>query len=260
MFSKISRYRKLADIVTTDVKGRTLESKSLRLLPEVSGTFLHTVEEVDRLDNLAYKYYKQPRKWWRICDANPEFMSPQALLGKEPVRTVRFYLTFNHNDADPPWYDLIRNLSGKLGVEEVKVVENVSLLPKLVFKVTDQSLASLKTAGVSDDVLEELENIKNQNIIGKEEFLDILKTIIENERVEEFKSLIIKHSGVTHNGEKTIIHRQRVERSVIITYNQMNVGAEELADVMTATGFEAGQPENIGQVGKSIIVPPNVLG
>lgn len=79
MFSRISRYRKLADVVTTDAKGRKLASKSLRLPPEVSGTFLHTVEEVDRLDHLAYKYYKQPRKWWRICDANPEFMSPQAL-------------------------------------------------------------------------------------------------------------------------------------------------------------------------------------
>ena len=85
MFSKISRYRKLPDVVTIDVQGRRLESKSLRLLPEVTGIFLHTVESGDRLDHLAYKYYKQPRKWWRICDANPEFPSPQALLGKESI-------------------------------------------------------------------------------------------------------------------------------------------------------------------------------
>ena len=55
MFSKLSRYRKLADVVTTDAKGRHLKSKSLRLLPEVSGTFLHTLQDVDRLDHLAYK-------------------------------------------------------------------------------------------------------------------------------------------------------------------------------------------------------------
>ena len=93
MFSKISRYRTLPDVVTTDARGRTVSSKALRPLPTVSGTFLHTVEGVDRLEHLAFKYYQQPRNWWRICDANPEFMSPQGLLGKEPVVTARFPLT-----------------------------------------------------------------------------------------------------------------------------------------------------------------------
>ena len=64
MFSKISRYRKLPDTVSSDARGRSLQSKTLRLLPEVSGEFRHTVEEVDRLDHLAYKYYRQSRKWW----------------------------------------------------------------------------------------------------------------------------------------------------------------------------------------------------
>ena len=90
MFSRISRYRTLPDIVTTDADGRTLVSKTLRPLPQAPGTFRHTVEEADRLDHLAYKYYQEPRKWWRISDANPEFLSPQALLGKEPIVTDRF--------------------------------------------------------------------------------------------------------------------------------------------------------------------------
>lgn len=128
MFSKISRYRKLSDVVTTDVKGRSLESRSLRLLPQVSGTFLHTVEEMDRLDHLAYKYYKQPRKWWRICDANAEFMSPRALLGKEPIVTYRFDLTWDDEAGQPPWADLRRQLIEKVGVLDVKIVENVQLV------------------------------------------------------------------------------------------------------------------------------------
>jgi hypothetical protein len=196
MFSNISRYRKLPDIVTTDVKGRTLESKSLRLLPEVSGAFLHTVEEVDRLDHLAYKYYKQPRKWWRICDANPEFMSPQALLGKEPLVTTRFLLTFSDNGGQPPWAELLKNLSEKLGVEDIKVMEDVQLVPE----------------------------------------------------------------EQTHDGEEVIVYVERFERSVIITYNQMNVDAEELADVMVNIDFEVGQIEKTGRTGKSIIIPPNVVG
>ncbi len=196
MFSKISRYRKLTNIVTTDVKGRTLESKSLRLLPEVSGTFLHTVEEVDRLDNLAYKYYKQPRKWWRICDANPEFMSPHALLGKEPLVTTRFPLTFSANSGQPPWAELLKNLSEKLGVEDIKVMEDVQLVPE----------------------------------------------------------------EQTHDGEQVIVYVEHFERPLIITYNRMNVGAEELADVMVNIDIEVGQIEKIGRTGKSIIIPPNVVG
>jgi hypothetical protein len=121
MFSRISRYRTLPDIVTTDAEGRTLVSKTLRPLPEAPGTFRHTVEDVDRLDHLAYKYYRQPTKWWRLSDANPEFLSPQALLGKEPIVTDRFHLEFE--GAQPPWAALVRNLTQHVGVEKVEVVE-----------------------------------------------------------------------------------------------------------------------------------------
>lgn len=196
MFSKISRYRKLPDIVTTDAKGQAWESKCLRLLPEVSGTFLHTVEEVDRLDHLAYKYYKQPRKWWRICDANPEFMSPQALLGKEPMVTDRFSLTFNGNGNRPPWADLQQQLSKTVGVEDFRVVETVQLVPE--------------------------------------------KQTMEDKQVT--------------------IYTERYERAVIVTYNRMNVRTKDLADIMTSAGFEVGQPENIGRVGKRIIIPPDIVG
>ncbi len=82
MFSRISRYRTFPDIVTTDAEGRTLVSKTLRPASQAPGTFRHTVEEADRLDHLAYKYYQQPRKWWRISDANPEFLSPLGFAGE----------------------------------------------------------------------------------------------------------------------------------------------------------------------------------
>lgn len=196
MFSKISRYRKLPDVVTTDNKGRVSASRDLRLLPEVSGAFLHTVEAVDRLDHLASKYYKQPRKWWRICDANPEFMSPQALLGKEPIVTDRFPLTFEGNGTQPPWAGLLRGLSETLGVEDVKVVENIQLVPE------EQTL---------DD-------------------------------------------------QQVTVYLEHFERVVIVTYNRMNLRAEDLASIITDTGFEVSPPENIGRVGKKIIIPPDVIG
>jgi hypothetical protein len=128
MFSRISRYRTLPDIVTTDARGRTLVSKTLRPVPQAPGTFRHTVEDADRLDHLAYKYYQQPPKWWRLSDANPEFQSPQALLGKEPIVTDRFPLEFE--GAQPPWAALVQNLTQHVGVEEVEVVEEIHLAPR----------------------------------------------------------------------------------------------------------------------------------
>ncbi|MEO8258892.1 MAG: hypothetical protein ABI868_16215 [Acidobacteriota bacterium] len=127
MFSRSSRYRALPDIVATDAQGRTLVSKTLRPLPPVSGTVGHTVEGVDRLDHLAYKYYQQPYKWWRLADANPEVLSPPALLGKEPIVTDRFRLEFD--GAQPPWAALVQNLTAQTGVEEAAVVEDVRLVP-----------------------------------------------------------------------------------------------------------------------------------
>lgn len=128
MFSPCSRYRKLPDVVTTDARGRTLASKALRRLPSVSGTFQHTVEDGDRLDHVAYKYYRQPTKWWRISDAHPEFLSPQALFGKEPIVTDRFPVTFN--GPQPPWTALTRSLNERVGIETVIVVETVQLAPE----------------------------------------------------------------------------------------------------------------------------------
>ncbi len=132
MFSKISRYKKQEAVVTTDAEGFSSVSKALRLLPETPGQFLHTVEEVDRLDHLAYKYYKQPRKWWRICDANPELMLPQALLGKDPMQTTHFTLAVDDEAPKPDWSPLLTALNETLGVETVQLKkEEVALLDRM---------------------------------------------------------------------------------------------------------------------------------
>jgi hypothetical protein len=117
-------------MVTTDAQGRAVPAKMLRLLPQVAGTFRHTVEGVDRLDHLAFKYYQQPRKWWRISDANPEVLSPQALLGKEPIVTDRFPLTLRSTGTQPLWSKLVRDVTALVGVEAVKVVEEIRLVPQ----------------------------------------------------------------------------------------------------------------------------------
>jgi len=193
-FSKISRYRKLSDDTTIDASGRNLASKGLRMLSLVSGTFLHTIEEPDRLDHLAYKYYKQPRKWWRICDANSEFLSPQALLGKEPLVVDSFPLTFDDSTTQPPWSDVLKQLSETLGVDDFQIVDD------------------------------EVELVEEQVDVG---------------------------------GEQVTVLVPRYERSVVILYNEMNVEASELIDILSTIGFGVGQSERIGRVGKKVTIPPN---
>jgi hypothetical protein len=115
MFSRTSRYHGLTDIVDHDAGNSSgaLVSTGLRLLPKVTGAFQHTIVDGDRLDQLAFLYYRRPAKWWRICDANPEFLSPLELLGRGPLRTVRIRLAI----AGPPaWPALAGKLTAEPGV------------------------------------------------------------------------------------------------------------------------------------------------
>jgi hypothetical protein len=118
VFTRDSRYRGVAEVSRDDPDGRTLLVKDLRPRPEVSGTFRHTLTGLDRLDHMAQTYYGKPRKWWRICDANPEFASPLGLLGQDPIETVRLPVLPGGSPL-PPWPVLLGALRAMVGVEDV---------------------------------------------------------------------------------------------------------------------------------------------
>ena len=121
-------------------KGAMLAAKDLRLLPDVSGTFRHTVDSGDRLDQLAYKYYSQPLQWWNICDANPEFLSPlgaarQGCRGHHALPRDRI----RHPSLGRP----VQHRCGRLlGVEDVEIEEDVQLAPQQV-TVGGQTITAL---------------------------------------------------------------------------------------------------------------------
>jgi hypothetical protein len=94
--------------------------------------------------------------------------------------------------ADQPWA-----WNGLWTVEGVNEANNYRLKPAS-FRITEQSLTSLKTEGVPDDVLEKLKGIKNQEVGDEERFLALLKTTIGDERTVKFKSLIMKHALKTN--------------------------------------------------------------
>jgi phage tail protein X len=127
MFGKLSRYRLVPDIAVPDAGGRVVAAKDIRPLPDVTGTFRHRVVAGDRLDQLAYRYYEEPLLYWQICDANPELLSPLALVDAQPVTTTRFPVTAT---GVPPWAAALRTLATTVGVEDAAVVEEVVLEPQ----------------------------------------------------------------------------------------------------------------------------------
>ncbi|HSR98985.1 MAG TPA: hypothetical protein VLM79_18145 [Kofleriaceae bacterium] len=92
MFTSDSRYRRSAIVATVNLDGQPIHAAELRTPPPTPGTFLHRVEEGERIDNLANRYYRDPLRWWRIADANPAFATPDDLLGNSVWITERIAL------------------------------------------------------------------------------------------------------------------------------------------------------------------------
>ena len=199
MFSEISRYNGLEDLIAPDVKGRMLKSRSPRPTPEVTGEMLHGLEDKDRLDHLGYTYYREPGKWWRFCDANTAFLSPCALLGTEPVVTAAFPVTYTGSDKTvaPPWYRLIKALKDMPGVREVLFDMQVDLV--------------------------------TQSITYKERVLEI--------------------------------HTEQVSRFFTVTYNRLSVTPLEIREAIESegSGFLVGDYRSVGRLGKSILIPPDLV-
>ena len=99
MFVRGSRYRNLPESSPLDAAGQRLRGKDLRVIPRSVGRFLHTVQDRERLDLLAFKYYGDASKWWQICDANPAFPFPNDLLDRRPLVEERLALASPGADA-----------------------------------------------------------------------------------------------------------------------------------------------------------------
>lgn len=86
MFFKGSRYATVAEHEITDRNGRTIRYKGIRFIPETKARAVHTVSQGERLDHIAHRYYKDPERFWRICDAN-DVMNPDDLV-EEPGKKI----------------------------------------------------------------------------------------------------------------------------------------------------------------------------
>ena len=86
MIFKGSRYEKSQIVEVTDAAGKKVAAIAIRVTPSTPAGFLHTVTDSDRLDLLAYHYYRNPEKFWLVGDANNE-LDPTELL-RRPGRQI----------------------------------------------------------------------------------------------------------------------------------------------------------------------------
>ncbi len=87
MFFDGSRYQRVPDATFTDGEGRRVQLKRTREPLDTELALVYQVRQGDRLDTLAHRFFRDPRKWWLIADANPDVLVPDQLL--VPGRLLR---------------------------------------------------------------------------------------------------------------------------------------------------------------------------
>ncbi|HVT16401.1 MAG TPA: hypothetical protein VHQ90_09520 [Thermoanaerobaculia bacterium] len=79
MFFRGSRYEPVPEAELVTPAGRTIRYKRVRFIPPTRGALAQLVGQGDRLDLIAYRTFKDPEQFWRICDANLA-MRPEDLV------------------------------------------------------------------------------------------------------------------------------------------------------------------------------------
>lgn len=70
MFFRGSRYAAVPQATLVDARGREIRYIRVRLIPETRAIAGHRVLAQDRLDLIAHRHFRDPERFWRICDAN----------------------------------------------------------------------------------------------------------------------------------------------------------------------------------------------
>jgi len=86
MFFQGSRYANVEEHEITDRRGQVIRYKKIRFIPVTDAQMGHVVSQGERLDHIAQRFFQDPERFWRICDAN-RAMWPNDLVA-EAGRTI----------------------------------------------------------------------------------------------------------------------------------------------------------------------------
>jgi hypothetical protein len=78
MFVQGSRYETVPESVLATPKGN-VRYKLVRFIPPTPAALTHVVTQDERLDLLAFLAYREPDRFWRICDANRAMWPPDLV-------------------------------------------------------------------------------------------------------------------------------------------------------------------------------------
>jgi hypothetical protein len=79
MFDQGSRYESVPEDFLDTPRG-PVRYKLIRFIPPTPATLAHVVTQGERLDQLAFLAYREPERFWRICDANRAMWPPDLVL------------------------------------------------------------------------------------------------------------------------------------------------------------------------------------
>ena len=88
MLLKKSRYKTAEPFAPLADGTEVFPGLRAREIGPATGVIEYEVKADDRLDMLARHYYNDDRLWWRIIDANPEFVFGHEALGEEMAGQV----------------------------------------------------------------------------------------------------------------------------------------------------------------------------
>lgn len=86
MINKSSRYAQVP-VKQATVGGRDVSYFALRQLGEPPAATTHRVDQNERLDQIAHRYFQDPTQFWRVCDANRAMLP--SLLVDETGRVIK---------------------------------------------------------------------------------------------------------------------------------------------------------------------------
>jgi hypothetical protein len=85
MIDRKSRYRSTPVLTVEDGRGGTQPLLDLRPAPPTPSALKIAPTGSDRLDLLAWRFYRDPTRFWRICDASSELDPFEVLVPGEPL-------------------------------------------------------------------------------------------------------------------------------------------------------------------------------
>jgi hypothetical protein len=85
MIDRKSRYKATPVLLVPDGRGGTHPLLDLRATPPATPVLTVTPTDSDRLDLLAFRFYRDPTRFWRICDASSELDPFDVVAPGEPT-------------------------------------------------------------------------------------------------------------------------------------------------------------------------------